>query len=300
MLFRSHNVLFEGIKNQKEKIISESPCFEKIEGAQYFSSVELIDQSPIGRSSRSNPITYLQSFDLIRDLFARTQQSKSRGFAAGQFSFNVPGGRCEACEGEGVQRIEMQFLAQAELQCDVCQGKRYKKEILNIRFNDKNIFEVLQLTASEAIRFFSSFGEGKKLAHKLQILEDVGLGYVQLGQSATTLSGGEAQRMKLASFLSESDTKTSSLFIFDEPTTGLHFDDVSVLLHCFNKLIHHGHSLIIIEHNMDVIKCADWVIDMGPEAGEKGGTIVAEGTPETVSKVIKSFTGKFLSKVLND
>ena len=258
-------------------------------------SVEMVDQSPIGRSSRSNPATYTKAFDGVRDLFANTKQAKIMGYTPGHFSFNVPGGRCEECQGEGVQRIEMQFMADIELTCEVCNGTRYRKDVLNVKYRGKNIHHVLEMPVSEAIEFFV---DETSIVNKLQPLEDVGLGYLQLGQSATTLSGGEAQRVKLAKFLSKTSTD-HTLYFFDEPTTGLHFEDVAKLLDSFNELVSKGHSVIIIEHNLDIIKCADWVIDLGPEGGFGGGTVIGEGTPEDLMKNDKSHTGLFLKDYLN-
>jgi len=256
--------------------------------------VEMVDQSPIGRSSRSNPATYTKAFDGIRDLFSNTKQAKIMGYTPGHFSFNVPGGRCENCQGEGVQRIEMQFMADIELTCEVCNGTRFRKDVLNVKYRGKNIHNVLEMPVSEAIEFFV---DENTIINKLQPLEDVGLGYLQLGQSATTLSGGEAQRVKLAKFLSKTSTD-HTLYFFDEPTTGLHFEDVAKLLDSFNELVQLGHSVIIIEHNLDIIKCADWVIDIGPEGGFGGGQIVAEGTPEDIMEQEGSYTGKFLKDYL--
>ncbi len=293
-----HDVLFAGVKKQKEEYEGKIGKFTSLEGSQHIDNIELVDQSPIGRSSRSNPVTYLKIFDSIRELFSNTHQSKVRGFSPGYFSFNVPGGRCEACDGDGFQHIEMQFLAEIELPCEVCEGKRFKKEILQIHFLDKNIHDILMMTVSEAILFFKKSPQSNKIANKLKILEEVGLGYIRLGQSATTISGGEAQRLKLASFLTLSNTEQHTLFIFDEPTTGLHFHDIPPLLQCFYRLLKENNSLIIIEHNMEIIKCADWIIDLGPDAGESGGEIIAEGTPEEISKKINSHTATFLLKEL--
>jgi excinuclease ABC subunit A len=260
----------------------------------------MVDQSPIGRSPRSNAVTYLKIFDLIRDLLAHTPAAKVHGYAPGHFSFNVPGGRCEICEGDGVQKIEMQFMADIYLPCESCKGKRFQQEILDIRYHGKNVDDILSMTATEAIAFFSQTAEGKRIAKRLQVLVNVGLGYVRLGQPATTLSGGEAQRIKLALHLSASDDEGKKLFIFDEPTTGLHFDDIAKLLICFNELVQAGHSLIVIEHNMDVVKCADFVIDLGPDAGAEGGFIVGTGTPEEIAAIKKSHTGRFLRRILGD
>ena len=257
--------------------------------------LEFIDQNPIGKSSRSNPSTYIKVYDDVRKLFASQPLAENRKYKTGFFSFNVDGGRCENCKGEGETTVEMQFMADVHLECEHCKGKRFKKEILEIKFADKNIADILELSVDEAIAFFTTNNESK-IASKLQPLHDVGLGYVKLGQSSNTLSGGEAQRIKLALFLSKGNTAEKTLFIFDEPTTGLHFHDINKLLNSFYALIEKGHSIICIEHNMDVIKCADWIIDLGPEGGDKGGKIVFEGTPEKMIKSKKSITGKFLQK----
>ena len=257
--------------------------------------LEFIDQNPIGKSSRSNPSTYIKVYDDVRKLFASQPLAENRKYKTGFFSFNVDGGRCENCKGEGETTVEMQFMADVHLECEHCKGKRFKKEILEIKFADKNIADILELSVDEAIAFFTTNNESK-IASKLQPLHDVGLGYVKLGQSSNTLSGGEAQRIKLALFLSKGNTAEKTLFIFDEPTTGLHFHDINKLLNSFYALIEKGHSIICIEHNMDVIKCADWIIDLGPEGGNKGGEIVFEGTPEQMIKDKNSITGKFLQK----
>ena len=257
--------------------------------------LEFIDQNPIGKSSRSNPSTYIKVYDDVRKLFASQPLAENRKYKTGFFSFNVDGGRCENCKGEGETTVEMQFMADVHLECEHCKGKRFKKEILEIKFADKNIADILELSVDEAIAFFTTNNESK-IANKLQPLHDVGLGYVKLGQSSNTLSGGEAQRIKLALFLSKGNTAEKTLFIFDEPTTGLHFHDINKLLNSFYALIVKGHSIICIEHNMDVIKCADWIIDLGPEGGNKGGEIVFEGTPEQMIKDKNSITGKFLQK----
>jgi excinuclease ABC subunit A len=258
---------------------------------EYISQVELIDQNPIGKSSRSNPVTYIKAYDEIRDLFSRQPLSKIRGFQPKHFSFNVDGGRCDACKGEGEQIVEMQFLADIHLTCEVCGGKRFKEEILEVTYQGKNIYEVLEMGVDEALAFFS---QEKDIVQKIKPLSDVGLGYVKLGQSSDTLSGGEAQRVKLASFLGKGKAAGHVLFIFDEPTTGLHFHDIRKLLNSFNALIEQGHSVIVIEHNTDVIRSADWVIDLGPEAGEGGGSLVYEGKPAGLRKVKESYTGKYL------
>jgi excinuclease ABC subunit A len=262
----------------------------KIEGAEPIAETILIDQSPIGRTPRSNPVTYIKVFDLIRALFASTRDAEKRGYTAGHFSFNIPGGRCETCQGDGTVTVEMQFLADVELVCEECKGTRFKTGILDIRYSNLNVHEVLQLTVDEAIAFFHG---QKRITQKLQVLADVGLGYLRLGQSATTLSGGEAQRVKLAAHLAQASC-AGTLYIFDEPTTGLHFDDIAKLLAAFARLIENGASLLIIEHNLEVIKAADWVIDLGPEGGDRGGYVVAVGTPAQIAKADGSYTGQFL------
>ncbi|MCX6272093.1 MAG: excinuclease ABC subunit UvrA [Bacteroidetes bacterium] len=273
--------------------------FDKISGDIHrLSDVEMVDQNPIGRSTRSNPATYVKAFDDIRSLFSDQPLSKVRGYKPGFFSFNIPGGRCEECEGEGTVSIEMQFMADITLVCETCGGKRFKEEVLEVKYHDKNISEILDLTIDQAIAFFSSVAKSnnleKRIAEKLQPLQDVGLGYLGLGQPSSTLSGGEAQRIKLAYFLSKGISDKPTLFIFDEPTTGLHFHDINKLMSAFDALVEKGHSLLVIEHNMEVIKCADWIIDLGPEGGDAGGEIVYEGTPEGLVKVKRSFTGQFL------
>jgi len=259
--------------------------------------VEYIDQNPIGRSSRSNPVTYLKAYDDIRAIFSKAPMSKLRGFLPKHFSFNVEGGRCEKCKGEGEITVEMQFMADVHLGCDACEGKRFKKEVLEVKFHDKSIFDVLQMTVSDALAFFKLHGENK-LCQKIQALEDVGLGYVALGQSSSTLSGGEAQRIKLASFLVKGNTKDKTLFIFDEPTTGLHFHDINRLLGAFNALLDKGHSMVVIEHNIDLIKCADHIIDLGPGGGIHGGQVIAQGPPEVLVKDKNSVTATYLKDKL--
>ncbi len=282
--------------NAAEALETAGPKFacKRVEGAERISATVMVDQSPIGRTPRSNPVTYLKAFDLIRALFASTREAEKRGYTAGHFSFNIPGGRCETCQGDGTVTVEMQFLADVELVCEECKGTRYKSGILEIRYNGLNIHEVLKLTVREAMEFFHAT---PKLVHRLKVLDDVGLGYLRLGQSATTLSGGEAQRVKLAAYLSAS-TVAGTLFIFDEPTTGLHFDDIAKLLGAFQRLIENGGSLVVIEHNLDVIQAADWVIDLGPEGGGRGGSVVAAGTPEAVARVDASYTGRYLRTAL--
>ena len=289
-----NDILKNAILREKEGGIDKVGTHRSIAGAGLIDRVEHVDQSPIGRSSRSNPATYMKIFDDIRALFAQTRDAKARGWKAGYFSFNIPGGRCESCAGEGSVKIEMQFLADIEAVCEECNGLRYKPETLAIRYNGLSIAEVLDLTVSEAIGFF---GAEKAVARKLQVLDEVGLGYIRLGQSSSTLSGGEAQRLKLAGFIARADVE-HTLFLFDEPTTGLHFDDIGKLIRCFEKLLDQRNTLVIIEHNPDVIKQADWVIDLGPGAGNKGGELVAEGTPETISGVPASLTGRHLKDYL--
>ena len=266
----------------------------KVEGAERILNTVMIDQSPIGRTPRSNPVTYIKAFDVIRGLFASTKEAERRGYTVGHFSFNIPGGRCEVCQGDGTVTVEMQFLADVELVCDECKGTRFKSGILEIRYNGLNVHEVLQLTVREAMDFFHAT---PRLVQRLKVLDDVGLGYLRLGQSATTLSGGEAQRVKLAAHLVTASC-AGALFILDEPTTGLHFDDIAKLLTALQRLIENGGSLIIIEHNLDVIKAADWVIDLGPEGGGRGGSVVAAGTPEAIARVEASYTGRYLEKAM--
>ena len=269
-----------------------------IEGAlKMLSAVEFIDQNPIGKSSRSNPATYLKVYDDIRHLFAQQPLAKQLGFGAGHFSFNSDGGRCDECKGEGMITVSMQFMADLKLECEACHGKRFKKEVLEIKFHGKNIYDILEMTIGDAINFFQEHGQ-KRIADNLQPLQDVGLAYIKLGQSSSTLSGGENQRVKLAYYLSRQNDRPT-MFIFDEPTTGLHFHDIKKLLKSFNKLLERGHSLVIIEHNMDVIKCADYLIDLGPEGGEDGGNLIAAGTPEEVAACKESYTGEFLKEKLS-
>jgi excinuclease ABC subunit A len=289
-----HHTLYAGIQKEPATYTGKVGRHKKLAGIRHISAVEMVDQSPIGRSSRSNPATYTKAFDGIRDLFGNARQSKIMGFTPGHFSFNVPGGRCETCQGEGVQRIEMQFLADVELPCESCNGMRYRKDVLTVKYRGKNIHDVLEMSISDALEFFV---DEKPIISRLQVMEDVGLGYLKLGQSATTLSGGEAQRVKLAKFLSRPDSD-HTLYFFDEPTTGLHFEDTARLLNSFNRLIDHGHSVIIIEHNLDVIKSADWVIDVGPDGGYGGGGIVAAGTPEEIAGIEASHTGRYLKEIL--
>jgi excinuclease ABC subunit A len=274
-----------------EPAVEKVTC-RRVEKAELLREVILVDQSPIGRTPRSNPVTYIKAFDLIREIFASTPDARKRGYTSGHFSFNIPGGRCENCQGDGTVTVEMQFLADVELMCEECKGTRFKIGILDIRYKGLNIHEVLQLTVKEALSFFS---ESKRLVSRLKVLDDVGLGYLRLGQSATTLSGGEAQRVKLAAHLCQA-TCDGALYIFDEPTTGLHFDDIAKLLAAFRRLIDNGASILIIEHNLEVIRSADWVIDLGPEGGDRGGEIVAEGTPEQIAAARNSYTGLYLKE----
>jgi excinuclease ABC subunit A len=288
-------ILYPALKKLKGEVTEKVGMHKAITGdTDYINQIELVDQNPIGKSSRSNPVTYIKAYDEIRDLFAKQHLSKIRGFQPKHFSFNVDGGRCDACKGEGEQIIEMQFLADVHLTCEVCGGKRFKEEVLDVQFNGKNIDDVLNMSVDEAIEFFGSTSIGKAVATALQPLQDVGLGYVKLGQSSDTLSGGEAQRVKLASFLGKGKGNGHVLFIFDEPTTGLHFHDIKKLLASFNALIEQGHSIIVIEHNIEVIKCADWLIDLGPEAGDEGGNLVFAGVPKDIKKVKQSYTAKYI------
>jgi len=305
-----HQVLYQALSQAKKQqgngVGPSAATWSSVDGDQYIDEVVLVDQSPIGRTPRSNPVTYIKAFDTIRDLFASLPESKKRGFSAGHFSFNIPGGRCEICQGDGTVTVEMQFLADVELICEECKGTRYKTQVLEVRYRGKNIHEVLNLTVKEALKFFA---EAPKVTEKFRSLEEVGLGYLRLGQSATTLSGGEAQRMKLAAHLqpagreigrsAETRRKRRLLYIFDEPTTGLHFDDISKLLAAFRRLIEAGGSIVVIEHNLEVIKTADWVIDLGPEGGARGGKIVGVGPPEAIAKLPGSYTGKYLARILN-
>ncbi len=291
-------ILYAALKKHYGGYSDKSGHFDALQGdMQLLTDVEFIDQNPIGKSSRSNPVTYLKAYDEIRKLFAEQKAAKYNGLKASHFSFNIDGGRCDACQGEGIIKVEMQFMADIYLQCEACAGKRFKDSTLEINYKGKHIFDVLEMTVNEAIDFFKR-GKGnteKKIVQRLQPLQDVGLGYVKLGQSSNTLSGGESQRVKLASFLAKERTEPT-LFIFDEPTTGLHFHDIHKLMDAFNALIERGHTLIIIEHNMEVIKCADWIIDLGVEGGKKGGNIVFEGTPEDIINCKSSFTGQYLKE----
>ena len=291
-----YDILYNGLSKVLGMPRTNTGVYDKIEGAHYLDEVEIVNQSPIGKSPRSNPISYIKAFEHIRDLFAHTHQARTRGYKPGYFSFNVPGGRCETCTGDGFIKVEMQFLADLYLTCEECGGTRFKKEIREITYKDKNLVDVLNMTVNEAVKFFE---DEPKILKFIKLLDDVGLGYIKLGQPSNTLSGGEAQRVKLASHLSRQRERKHTLFLFDEPTTGLHFYDIDKLLTCFNLLIERGNSVLIIEHNLDVIKCADYIIDLGPEAGEKGGEIVAVGTPEEIVANDKSLTGKYLKAYLN-
>jgi excinuclease ABC subunit A len=307
-----HDVLYPALAaelKQSNGAQATARAWDRLEGAEYVDEAVLVDQSPIGRTPRSNPVTYIKAFDGIRELFASLPEAQKRRFSAGHFSFNVPGGRCETCQGDGTVTVEMQFLADVELICEECKGTRYKPQVLEVRFRGKNIHEVLDLTVKEALQFLAN---APKIVEKLRVLDEVGLGYLRLGQSATTLSGGEAQRMKLAAHLqpvgreasrsfnsAERKRRRRTLYIFDEPTTGLHFDDVSKLLSAFRRLIDAGGAILVIEHNLEVIKTADWVIDLGPEGGERGGSVVGEGPPEAIAQLPGSYTGQFLAPLLN-
>ncbi|RTZ04638.1 excinuclease ABC subunit UvrA [Flavobacterium bomense] len=291
-------ILFPAMQKKLENAGEKAGQFTEMTGSfAQIKHIEYVDQNPIGRSSRSNPVTYIKAYDDIRELYAKQKLSTIRGYQAKHFSFNVDGGRCETCKGEGAINVEMVFMADVQLPCETCNGKRFKKEVLEVAFESKNIHDILTMTIDDAIAFFNT-NKQPKITQKLQPLQDVGLGYVQLGQSSSTLSGGEAQRIKLASFLVKGATKDKALFVFDEPTTGLHFHDIKKLLASFDALIDKGHSIIVIEHNLDLIKCADWIIDLGPEGGENGGKLLAVGTPEQVVKIKESVTGKYLKDKL--
>ena len=296
------NVLYPALQRHFGGYGAVMGDFDRLEGnLNSIQHVEFINQHPIGKSSRSNPVTYIKAYDDIRSFYADLQLSKLRGFRSSHFSFNVDGGRCETCKGEGTITVEMQFMADIQLNCETCDGHRFNDEILEIRYRDKNISDLLNMTIDEAIVFFGQNENQailKRISDKLQPLQDVGLGYVKMGQSSNTLSGVEAQRIKLASFLSKGAQSDKVMFIFDEPTTGLHFDDIKKLLNSLNRLLNNGHSIVIIEHNIDVIKTADWLIDLGPEGGQKGGNLVYEGTPEGLAECTVSYTGEFLKTKL--
>jgi len=292
------DILYPAINKHLNGIGDKPGDFSKLEGdLNKIKQIELVDQNPIGRSSRSNPVTYIKAYDDIRELFANQKRAQLNGFLPKHFSFNVDGGRCDTCKGDGEVTVEMQFMADVHLTCEQCGGKRFKKEVLEVTFQQKNIDDILRMTIDEAIAFFK-IHEQDKIANRLQPLQDVGLGYVQLGQSSATLSGGEAQRIKLASFLTKGSNKEHTLFIFDEPTTGLHFHDIKKLLKSFDALLQNGHSIIVIEHHPDLIKCADHLIDLGPEGGLKGGYLVHQGSPESLAENKQSITGKFLAEKL--
>ena len=289
-----NNTLYQLAAKILNRAQVEVAPFKEVEGMHFFDKVVNIDQSPIGRTPRSNPATYTGVFTLIRDLFSQVLESRSRGYKSGRFSFNVKGGRCEACKGDGLIKVEMHFLPDIYVSCDICSGHRYNRETLEIKYKDKTISEVLEMTVEDALEFFHAI---PRITQKLQTLIDVGLSYITLGQNATTLSGGEAQRVKLSKELSKSDTG-KTLYILDEPTTGLHFHDIKQLLLVITRLRDRNNTIVIIEHNLDVIKTADWVVDLGPEGGNKGGEIIAFGTPEMISESVNSFTGQFLKKHL--
>jgi excinuclease ABC subunit A len=288
-----HEVLYHALMSRRGGAAPRA-AYDRLEDDGSLADVVLVDQSPLGRTPRSNPITYIKAFDAVRELFASTPEARKRGYTAGHFSFNIPGGRCETCQGDGTVTVEMQFLADVELVCEECRGRRFKPGVLEIRYKGRNIHDVLQMTVREALAFFSGL---PRVTHKIRILDEVGLGYLRLGQSATTLSGGEAQRVRLAAHLAQ-QTSENTLFLFDEPTTGLHFDDINKLLAAFRKLIEAGGTVLIIEHNLDVLKTADWIIDLGPEGGDDGGYVVAAGPPEVVARHPQSYTGKFLAPYL--
>ena len=291
-----HDVIYAAIKRAKGAWDKRVGAHEGLEGSELVTDVTLVDQAPIGRTPRSNPVTYLKAFDPIRELFSKTKGARAGGLTPSHFSFNVPGGRCDGCDGEGVVRVEMQFLADVFVPCDQCDGRRYKPQVLEVHYRGRGVDQVLDMTVREALSFFSA---SPKVVRRLHVLDEIGLGYLRLGQPATTLSGGEAQRIKIASHLSSRKTDRT-LYILDEPTTGLHFDDIAKLLAAFRKLLHAGNSLLVIEHNLDVIKTADWIIDLGPEGGEAGGQIVTEGTPEQIAMTEESVTGRYLRPLLSD
>ena len=289
-----NEILKKSLLRQLNRAKTKPLAHDGIEGVEYLDKVVDIDQSPIGRTPRSNPATYTGLFDLIRELYASTPDAKMRGYGNGRFSFNTKGGRCEACKGDGILKIEMNFLSDVYVPCEVCGGRRYNRETLEVKYKGKNIYDVLEMSVEEALSFFSAH---PKIKRKLQILKEVGLGYMKLGQPATTLSGGEAQRVKLATELSRRDTGRT-LYILDEPTTGLHTQDVKLLLEILQRLVEGGSSVVVIEHNLHVIKTADYILDMGPEGGDKGGTLVASGTPEQVAACPESYTGQYLRPLL--
>ncbi len=295
-------ILYPALRRELYETGMKPGNFERLEGdVSLLKSVEMVDQNPIGKSSRSNPVTYIKAYDEIRKLLAEQPYAKNNNLQPSHFSFNIAGGRCEECQGEGFIKVGMQFMADVELKCDACGGKRFRDEVLEVRYDGKNIYDILEMTVDEAVEFFGHKKDAtsKRVVEKLEALRDVGLGYIKLGQSSSTLSGGESQRVKLAAFLLKENTDGSTMFIFDEPTTGLHFHDIKKLLDSFAALIAKGHTIVIVEHNMDVIKCADWIIDLGPEAGDKGGNLVYEGTPDGLTAVKDSYTGQFLARRLD-
>jgi len=287
-------ILYRSLAHTLNRAVTFPGDHDRIEGAEALDKIIAIDQSPIGRTPRSNPATYTGLFTDIRNLFAQTPGAKMRGYSGGRFSFNVRGGRCEACEGDGVKKIEMHFLPDVYVTCDVCHGKRYNRETLEVKYKDKSIADVLEMTADEGVEFFRDI---PRIGNRLKLLCDVGLGYIKIGQASTQLSGGEAQRVKLATELSKRSTGRT-LYVLDEPTTGLHTADVELLIAILQQLVDAGNTVVVIEHNLDLIKCADWIIDMGPEGGDAGGTVIAEGTPEEVAEIPQSYTGQYLRKKL--
>ena len=289
-----NEILYKYLAARLNRARTRHGDFDSMEGTEFLDKVIDIDQSPIGRTPRSNPATYTGVFTDIRELFAKTNDAKAKGYTAGRFSFNVKGGRCEACQGDGILRIEMHFLPDVYVPCEVCKGKRYNRETLAVEYKGKSIYDVLEMTVDEGVVFFENH---PKIARKLKTLQEVGLGYLKIGQPATTLSGGEAQRVKLATELSKRPTGRT-IYILDEPTTGLHFADVHKLIEILQRLAEGGNTVVVIEHNLDVIKTADYIIDIGPEGGDKGGTVIAKGTPEEVAKAEKSYTGKYVKKYL--
>ena len=291
------DIFYRAMKRELDEVADRPGEFTGLEGdVRAIKAVEFVDQNPIGKSSRSNPVIYVKAYDEIRKLFAEQQLAKQMGFTASYFSFNTEGGRCEECKGEGTVTIEMQFMADLVLECESCHGQRFKSDVLDVRFHGQNINDVLNMTVNQAMEFFAEHGE-KKIVKRLKPLQDVGLGYIKLGQSSSTLSGGENQRVKLAYYIGL-EKQEPTLFIFDEPTTGLHFHDIRRLLQSFDALIERGHTIVVIEHNLDVIKMADYVIDLGPEGGAAGGNVVVTGTPEQVMACEQSYTGRFLREKL--
>ena len=297
-----YDVFYNALKREYDENAEKPGSFREIKGSiNLLKGVEFVDQNPIGKSSRSNPVTYIKAYDDIRKLYAEQPLAKQMGYTAAYFSFNVEGGRCEECQGEGTITVEMQFMADLVLPCEACHGKRFKSDILEVMYKGKSIYDVLEMTVNQAVEFFSEATSSleKKIVKRLKTLQDVGLGYVKLGQSSDTLSGGESQRVKLAAILG-TEKPEPTLFIFDEPTTGLHFHDVKTLLKAFNALIANGHTVVIVEHDLDVVKSADYVIDIGPEGGEAGGKLVFAGTPEELMQCEEAYTGKFLRKMMEE